>query len=207
MPVSSALMRLAAQTGAALRLDAGDVLRIVAVESEQVADVALYADEPREAFSPGRTIDYNSAIAFRCGDVLYSTESTPLARIVEDTVGVHDMLLAPCSRRMFELRGELHHPSCHENLSTALRPFGIQAGEVTATLNVFMDVRVNADGSVKIYPPASRRGDVFALEALTPLIAGVAACSSERTNAGRCKPVAYEVIRRPRAWAAATENI
>lgn len=195
MSVSSARVELAPQTGDALLLRRGQVLRIVDLRGEQVADVALFdAARLHDGFSPGRTIDYNESIRIRCGDRLYSNAGTALARVVEDTVGVHDLLLSPCSQTMFEGRGEYNHRSCHANLVEALASFGVYAGAVTATLNVFMDVRIGAGGRVTIHPPPSRAGDRFALEALTDTIAGVTACSSERTNNGSCKPVVYEVL-------------
>ncbi len=194
LSVSSSLVRLAPQTGTAFVLHAGDTLRIVDFEGEQVADVALFAyNDDRDRFSPGRTIDYNERIVPQLGDVLYSTRSTPLARIVADTVGVHDLLLAPCSRVMFERRGALGHPSCHGNLSRALDVFGLGDDDVTATLNVFMDVRVEGN-AVKLYPPRSRAGDYFDLRAECDLIVAVAACSSELTNNGRCKPIGYAIV-------------
>lgn len=194
VPVSSALTPIAAQTGASTVLHRGDVLRLVATHAEQVADLALFLhDDPRDAFSPGRTMDYTERLVPRVGDVLYSHRSTPLATIVEDTVGVHDQLLTPCSRRMFERRGEFGHPSCHENLVRALARFGLDEDDVTASFNVWMDVRVE-NNAIRLYPPPSRPSDVFAIRAERDLIVAVTACSSELTNAGSCKPVAYEVV-------------
>jgi uncharacterized protein YcgI (DUF1989 family) len=146
-----------------------------------------------ESFSPGRTIDYNQRIGLGVGDVLFSQRSSELAAVVADTVGVHDMLLAPCSEQMFARRGEHGHRSCHANLSAALEPFGVSPDAVTATLNVFMDVPVDRHGTVSIRPPASKAGDRFELQAVRDLIVGISACSSERTNDGRCKPIGYVV--------------
>ncbi len=192
MPVFSELLTLEACTGAAMRLERGRPLRIVDPGGQQVADLALFsATDLADGFSPGRTIDYNQSVRTSIGAVLFSYSSVPLAKIVEDTVGVHDLLLAPCSRLMFERRGEREHPSCHDNLIRALSVYGISTRAVVSTLNVFMDVRLDADGRVAIAPPASRAGDAFAIEALVDLIVGVTACSSELTNNGRCKPVLY----------------
>ena len=191
MPVSQLLRELAPQTGTAIVLRAGERLRIVDPEGQQVADLAFFAlADPHDSFSPGRTIDYNERLIPKIGDVLYSHRSTPLVRVVADTVGVHDMLLAPCSRIMFERRGESNHPSCHENLYRALEPFGLTSDDVTATLNVFMDVRVERN-SIRVHPPASNPGDSFEIEAQIDCIAGITACSSELTNAGRCKPIQF----------------
>lgn len=193
-----ALLEVPAQTGVALRLAKGDVLRVVDPLGQQVADIALFnADDVADAFSPGRTIDYNESIKLGLDKTLFSHRSTELALVVEDTTGVHDMLLSPCSAAMFARRNEFSHPSCHENLWTALRQFGIDGDMVLSTVNVFMDVRVEPDGRIRIGPPASSAGDRFAIEACCDLIVGLTACSSELTNDGRCKPIAYEVVRHP----------
>lgn len=191
MSVPTQIVRLEPQTGTAFVMPAGSTLRIVDIEGEQVADIALFARyDHADSFSPGRTMDYNERVVPQVGDVLYSHRSTPLARIIGDSVGVHDLLLTPCSRTMFERRGQPNHPSCHDNLAKALAQFGLGEDDVTATLNVFMDVRVEQN-RIRIYPPPSRPGDRFELKAETDLIVAVSACSSELTNNGRCKPVGY----------------
>lgn len=198
LSVPQKLNVIEAQAGAALRLRAGETLCIVAIEAEQVADLAVYdARDPRDGFSPGRTIDYNESLDLHEGSVLYSHRSIPLAKVVEDTSGVHDMLLTPCSRVMFERRGQHAHASCHENLYTALARFGITSDDVAATVNVFMDVRVNSDRTVAIFPPASKPGDRFSVRALRDVFVGLTACSSELTNAGRCKPISFAVLPSP----------
>jgi hypothetical protein len=192
--LSSPATLLASQTGTAVQLRRGDVLAIVDFTGGQVADLALFsAEDVLESFSPGRTIDYHERITLHVGDALYSQRSNELAVITRDDVGVHDMLLAPCSQAMFARRGEFGHASCHANLTASLAPFGIGPHAIVATLNVFMDVRVGTDGRVSIHPPPSRAGDRFELCARRDLIVGITACSSELTNAGQCKPIAYEV--------------
>jgi uncharacterized protein len=195
VPISRTFIEVGAQSATALTLRRGETLRIHERDGAQVADLALFRrSDPFEAFSAGRTIDYNGSLKLTVGNVLYSNRSGELARVSEDTVGVHDMLLAPCSEAMFARRGEFSHPSCHANLAAVLRPFGVVADMLTSTLNVFMDVRINDQSRIEIHAPASTPGDVFAIVALEDLLIGIAACSSERTNAGRCKPVAYELL-------------
>jgi len=194
MSVSPELIRIPAQHGAAVPLRSGNVLFVVALEEHQVADLAFFDGcDLRDSFSPGRTIDYNESLDVTVGSVLYSHRSVALAEVVYDSVGVHDMLLTPCSRSMFERRGEPAHRSCHENLYIELARFGVAPDDVAATLNVFMDVRVGADRKISIYHPPSRPGDRFAIRAMRDLIVGITACSSELTNGGSCKPVAYEL--------------
>ncbi len=51
-------------------------------------------------FSQGFTRAYNDKATVAVGDHLYSNRDQPLLTIVEDTVGVHDMLFPPCSRHL-----------------------------------------------------------------------------------------------------------
>jgi hypothetical protein len=57
-----------------------------------------------------------------------------------------------------------------------------------------MNVAIEEDGGIKLGAPASAAGDFIKLEALCDLAVGIAACSSERTNNGRCKPICYSVL-------------
>jgi uncharacterized protein len=197
MSVSSPSILLAPQTGTAVQLHRGDSLAIIDTTGGQVADLAVFsAADILESFSPGRTIDYLERIKLQVGDALYSQRSNELAVITRDDVGVHDILLSPCSQAMFARRGEFGHASCHANLTSSLAPFGIEPDAIVATLNVFMDVRVDARGGVSIHPPPSRVGDRFELRAQRDLIVGITACSSELTNAGQCGPIAYRVLTR-----------
>src|SRR3954464_7399940 len=88
--------RLAAQTGTAFLLSAGDILRVTDPAGEQVADLVAFSRDPRPAWlSSGRTFDYNNTVYLTTGHVLYSNRSVPMLRIVEDTVGRHDFLYTP----------------------------------------------------------------------------------------------------------------
>jgi uncharacterized protein YcgI (DUF1989 family) len=196
VPLPAALVEIDAQSAVAVRLQRGDVLQIVDPHGEQVADLAIFnAENRKDAFSPGRTIDYNESLTVSNGSVLYSNAGVALTRIVEDSVGIHDILLAPCSDQMFARRHEFGHPSCQANLSSALADFEICDNMVTATLNVFMNVAIEENGRVKLGVPASAAADFIKIEALCDLIVGIAACSSERTNNGKCKSIGYALLR------------
>jgi uncharacterized protein YcgI (DUF1989 family) len=195
MSVQKELTLIPKQTGVAFRVCKGSALTIVDPQGSQVADLAAYAAaDVREQFSPGRTIDYAGRIDFPVGSILYSNRSNPMFVIERDDVGRHDCLLSPCSERMFEiLRDEAAHPSCHGNLSKALAHYGIGEDAVLATLNVFMNVTLRPTGEIAIQPPASRPGDRIVLRTSMDLIVGLAACSSEFTNGGRCADIAYSI--------------
>ncbi len=185
------------QTGLGLRLERGQVLRVIDPEGEQVSDVVAFATrDTSERLSSGRSLDYNNTIFLTAGHVLYSNRSNPMFTILEDTVGKHDFLLTPCSPETFEILYEGHqgyHPSCFENLKENLEPFGIAGDDIPTTFNVFMNVDVLPSGELEIGPPLSRPGDFVDLRAEMDLVVGVTACSAEKSNNYSFKPIELEV--------------
>lgn len=192
--------RIAPQTGVALELGPGDRLTLLDPEGEQVSDLYLLAaQDVAEQFSSGRTTDFGSSIYVGTGSRLYSNRSRILAEVVDDTVGVHDLTLTPCSQATFDVLypdlGGAPHPSCLANLVDALAPYGVDEDRIGVTLNVFMDVWTDERGELRIDPPPTRPGDRFTIEARVPLVAGVTACSAEKSNNGRCTAIDYRVER------------
>jgi uncharacterized protein YcgI (DUF1989 family) len=192
------LARLQPQTGTGFRMRRGDTLTVVDPFGEQVSDFFCFgAEDPDEWLSSGRTIDYANSIYPTTGSVLYSNRSRPMATIVEDTCGRHDILLTPCSQQTFDLLYPefegAPHPSCFQNLSRGFAPFGIDPDRISTTFNIFMNVWTDRTGELHIDPPTSRPGDRITLRAEIDLLVGLTACSAEKSNNGTCKPIDYAV--------------
>ena len=188
--------RLEPQTGTAFELRRGQHLTVIDLEGEQVADLIAFArDDHREWLSSGRTFDYANTIRLTTGHVLYSNRSRPMFTIVGDDVGRHDFLFTPCSPETFQIiyGHEGHHPSCLENLSRALAPYGINSDAIPTTFNIFMNVEIGANGGLQILPPRSQAGDKVRLRAEMDLLVGLTACSAELSNNYRFKPIGYEI--------------
>jgi uncharacterized protein YcgI (DUF1989 family) len=188
--------RLEPQTGTAFRLTKGELLTVIDLEGEQVADlVAFNGNDPGEWLSSGRSIDYANTIYLTKGHTLYSNRSIPMFSIVEDDVGRHDFLLTPCSPETFQIiyKNTAPHPSCFENLRRNLEQFDIPADQIPTTFNIFMNVEVAANGTLSILAPRSRPGDSITLRAEMDLIVGLTACSAEMSNNYAFKPIAYRV--------------
>jgi uncharacterized protein YcgI (DUF1989 family) len=176
---------LASQTGNALTVNKGQVIRIIDVEGEQVSDLVCFAKNDLEEYlSASRSIDYNGNIYLSTGDTLYSNLSNPMLTITEDQVGKHDFLFAPCSQEMFQISYGIHepHPNCLDNLEANLSPYGIKKYMIPTAFNIFMNARVAADGEIIIEPPTSKAGEFIDLKAEMDLIIGVTACSALKCN-------------------------
>ena len=188
---------LAPQTGKALVLSRGQVLRITDLEGEQVSDLIAFAKhDHNEWLSSGRSIDYANTIYLTTGHVLYSNRSNPMLTILKDSVGRHDFLLTPCSPETFKIiyRYQGHHPSCFENLAMSLAKFGVDPDRIPTTFNIFMNVIVSPNGELTIAPPLSKAGDTIEFRAEMDLIVGITACSAEKSNNYCFKPIGVEVL-------------
>src|SRR5690606_13823434 len=96
-------VRIAPASAKAVVLSTGDVIRVIDVEGSQVADLVAFAKEDHgEYLSQGFTRLMLDRVDVRIGDALVSSSATPLLRVVDDTVGVHDLLFPPCNTVMYE---------------------------------------------------------------------------------------------------------
>ena len=189
--------RIPPRSGTAFEIRAGQRLRVVDPEGQQVSDmVSFNAADTREYLSSGRTIDYASRQFIGLGDPLYSNRSNVMWEIVEDTCGRHDFTLTPCSREMFiKLYGPEHaHPGCFGNLAGALEPYGIGPDMVPIAFNIFMFVDIDGEtGEIAVRPPLSEPGDHVLLEAKMDMIVALTACSAGQSNNFTYKPIDWAV--------------
>lgn len=185
------------QTGAAFRLQKGQKLKVIDPQGEQVSDMVLFnAEDKREKISSGKTLDFEESILITKGDWLWSNRSNKMMKILEDTNGRNDFLLAPCSPETFRImyNNPDYHPSCFENLYTNLSPFGIEPDDVPTAFNIFMNVQFDLNGKLSVDPPLSKAGDYVLFEAEMDLIVALTACSAEDSNNGSFKPIHYEIL-------------
>jgi hypothetical protein len=185
------------QSGAAFKLKKGQKLKVIDPKGEQVSDMVLFnAKDRREKISSGKTMDFEESILIGEGNFLWSNRSRKMLKILKDTNGRNDFLLAPCSPETFEVMYNYdgYHPSCFENLYTSLEPYNINADDIPNAFNIFMNVQFDAKGKLSVDPPLSKAGDYVLFEAKMDLIVGLTACSAEDSNNGTFKPIHYEIL-------------
>ena len=190
------VVEIAERSGTAFPLAHGRTLTVIDPRGVQVADLLAYnAEDVDEVISSGRTLDYAETIRLTTGHILYSNRSRPMLEIVEDTVGVHDFLLTPCSYDTFHhFYPDLPpHRGCFGNLAEALAPYGIAPDDIPVAFNCFMNVPVDASGRLSVLPPISKAGDHITFRAAMDLVIGLSACSAPASNGGSFKPIHYRV--------------
>ena len=185
------------RSGAGFTVGRGELLTVIDPEGMQVADLlAFNVSDLDEVVSSGRTLDYAETIRLTTGHALYSNRSRPMLTIIEDTVGVHDFLLTPCSVDTFRhfYPDQPEHRGCFGNLVAALHPWGIGPDRIPTAFNCFMNVPVDAaTGRLTVEAPLSRAGDLIRFRAEMDLVIGLTACSAYASNGGSFKPIAYRV--------------
>ena len=173
------------------------MLTVIDPKGVQVADLlAFNRDDINEAVSSGRTLDYAETIRLTTGHTLYSNRSNAMLEIVEDMVGVHDLLLTPCSFATFRhfYPDEPPHRGCFGNLAAALAPYGVTEDMIPTAFNCFMNVPVDGKtGKLAVLPPVSKAGDRIVFEARMNLVIGLTACSALASNGGSFKPIHWRV--------------
>jgi uncharacterized protein len=168
------------------------------VAGSQVADLVCFTGADRcEYLSQARTRVNNWTTRITTGATLFSNCNNPLLRIVDDSVGVHDLLFPGCNRYAYEvLLGAGQRDGCFENLGRALAPLGIRSRFVTDPFNVFMNTRIGEHHDLIIERAPSKPGDHIVFEALERCIVGISACADDVTdcNGGVCTPIEVEIL-------------
>lgn len=188
--------RIEPQSGIGFEIQRGQRMRIIDVEGEQVADLFCFAaDEVKEKLSSGHTTDYNGKIYLTRGDVLYSNRSNPMFTIIEDQVGNHIMLYAPCSQKMFEKSYGVteKHPNCLENMVRNLEGYRVEESQITVPMNIFMSIEITQEGKIEIKTPKSKAGDYLEMRAEMDMVVGITACSAGACNNYKWTPIDIEI--------------
>jgi urea carboxylase-associated protein 1 len=171
----------------------GQVLRIVDIEGQQVADfICFNLSKLDEKLSVMNTINLNKQVFPRVGYLLLSDEAQPMMTIVADTCGVHDMLAGACSRFTNERRyGVKDTRNCRDNLAAAVKPWGIAWKDVPFNMNVFMNCPIGPDGNWSIQVPRSTAGDHIDFRAEMDVLAAFSNCPqiNNACNAFKLKPL------------------
>lgn len=171
--------------GCAFRVARGDYVQIVDVQGKQVGDlVAFKAADPGEYFSPAHTITQNWRVTLQVGDVLASNKRNNLMRLIEDTVGYHDIIVPCCDPQAYLKRyGLANHRSCLVNMKEGLAAIGLGDWEPHGenAWNIFMRNQIEADGKMVYLEPLHGPGSYLTLEILEDLVCALSACPQDQT--------------------------
>jgi len=174
---------------------AGHVLTIVDVGGNQSADCLIFdAVDPAERYSVPDTITWQGNIYVRTGTVLRSNLGSPLMTVVGNEIDRQDTIGGACSQESNTLRYGHHTASdhaCRENFLLEGAKHGLGVRDLVSNLNWFMNVPVQADGSLGIVDGMSAPGKRVALRAERDVLVVVSNCPQMNNpcNAFDCTPL------------------
>ena len=180
----SNVLRVPARRGAAAKGDAGQTIKVVNTSGKQVVDTwAFNAYDLDERLSMEHSRVSLCKLVPAVGDTLVTNYRRPMLCFVDDTTpGHHDMLMAACDLRRYELLGAVgYHDNCSDNLRDALRAMGLSSTTTPSPLNLFMNVPWTFDGSLTFERPTSEAGQYVSLRAEMDLIIVFSTCPQDMT--------------------------
>ena len=188
-----------ARRGRAVRLRAGEQLRLINTHGTQVVDTwAFNAGDMAECMSMEHSRVAIGGVFPRPGDIMVTNKRQPIVTLVEDTSpGIHDTLIAACDRWRYILLGAGDdHDNCEDNLHAALAELDLKAPKTPSPWNMWMNIPVGSGGSVSFEPGVASPGDYVVLQAEMDLVLAFSCCPQDilPINGVACNPVdaAYE---------------
>jgi urea carboxylase-associated protein 1 len=148
---------------------AGQELTIVDLGGNQAVDCLLYnAADTAERYSAPDTISAQEGIFLTTGSVLRSCEGRALMTVVADDCGRHDTIGGACSKESNTLRygyHTKHQHACVENFLHEGARYGLGKRDLVSNINWYMNVPVEADGTLGILDGLSAPGLAVTLRA------------------------------------------
>lgn len=159
---------------------AGERLQIIDLHGKQAVDCLLYdAAEHTRRYSAQATVAAQCNIFLSTGSVLRTADGTALMTVVGDEVGNHDTIAGACSQESNTLRyghHTAHQHACVENFLAEGAKHGLGKRDIVSNINWFMNVPVEADGTLGIVDGISAPGKSLTLRAETDTLVLVSNC-------------------------------
>jgi len=195
---SASRLTIPARRGNAITLKRGQHIKVINTHGQQVVDTwAFNSADLSECMSMEHTRTALSRIRVHVGDSLVTNQRRPILTLVEDTSpGVHDTLIAACDRYRYALLGcTTYHDNCTDNLAAALAELRLQTPETPSPWNLFMNIPVQADGSLSFEPPVCKPGDYVLLRAELDCVVTFSACPQDMVpiNGVACRPTEVHI--------------
>jgi hypothetical protein len=176
----------------------GNTLTIVDVGGNQSGDCLLYnAHDTNERYSVPDTIAWSGNVYVRTGTVLRSNEGNPLATVVANEIDRQDTIGGACGKESNTLRYGHHTAAehgCRENFLAEAAKYGMGARDIVSNLNWFMNVPIEADGTLGIVDGISGPGKRVAFRAEMDILVLVSNCPQMNNPCNDFNPTPLRMI-------------
>ena len=176
----------------------GQTLRIVDLEGNQAVDFLVYnLHDGAERYSAQDTIAAQGNIFLRTGSVLLSNEGAPMATVMDTAVAYHDTIGGACSCESNTLRYGHHTKAQHSCVDNFLQANGRHdrgKRDMVSNINWFMNVPVEADGTLGIVDGISAPGLYVDVRAEMDLMVIVSNCPQINNPCNGFNPTPVRMI-------------
>jgi urea carboxylase-associated protein 1 len=176
----------------------GETLRIVDLEGNQAVDFLVYSvQDDSERYSAADTMAAQRNIFLVPGSVLLSNEGNPMMTVMGGNVDRHDTIGGACSCESNTLRyghHTKHQHACVENFLLASARYGRGKRDMVSNVNWFMNVPVEADGSLGIVDGISAPGKYVDLRAEMDCVVIVSNCPQINNPCNGFNPTPVRMI-------------
>lgn len=187
----------------AFLLKKGQVLRVIAHEGKQVADIRfLNARDYQEQFSAVNSISLNAIEGIGGRKKLEKLYSKPpwqnvMLTVIDDPVGEH-LPGSQCLSKTYELMGQPGHLSCADLFDECLKPYHLSMRDLDSAgvFNTFMAVtyRDDENGTMVFQKPACEQGDHIDFLAEMDILVAATSCPNDSiVNDYECKGMKYQI--------------
>ncbi|MDX6691080.1 MAG: uncharacterized protein QOG15_2537 [Solirubrobacteraceae bacterium] len=177
---------------------AGDVLSIVDLGGNQAVDCLLYrADDTTDRYSAPDTIVGQESIFLTTGSVLRSNNGHALMTVVADDCGRHDTVGGACSKESNTLRYGQHtkyQHACVENFLREGARWGLDKRDLVSNINWYMNVPIEADGTLGIVDGISAPGLTVSLRADVDTLVLVSNCPQINNPCNGFDPTPVQMV-------------
>ena len=186
------IQTIPARRGRAVRLKAGQALKVINTHGNQVVDFWAFCDPNVAEFqSNEHTRPTLQNWLPKVGQDLFTNKRRAILHFVDDTSpGIHDMLMAACDNERYGLLGCTdYHDNCTDNLHQAMLSLGVQQHETPSPFNLWMNIPIQPDGALSFEEPVSKPGDYVVFRAHMDCICAMSACPQDILAINKGKPV------------------
>jgi len=182
----------------------GQVLRVIAHEGKQVADIRfLNAHDYREEACPMLSCDFNSRKGIGGHIKLKEIYSKPpwerlMVTVIDDKVG-HHFLLGCCTPKMRELEGKKYTENCADLFDECLKPYHLSMQDLdwAGVFNLWMVVHFLDDenGTMVFDRPSCEKGNYIDFLAEMDLLVTSTSCPDRSIiNDFEPKALKYQIL-------------
>jgi uncharacterized protein len=176
----------------------GATMTIVDLEGNQAVDCLLYdAADHTERYCAHATMAAQRNIFLTTGSVLRSNEGGALMTVVADTCGRHDTIGGACSQESNTLRyghHTKHQHACVENFLLEGARWGLGKCDLVSNINWFMNVPVEADGTMGIVDGISSPGLAVTCRAQRDVLVLISNCPQVNNPCNGFDPTPVRIL-------------